>query len=146
MICPIHQVEMTAKQGKWGEFFSHKDGDVRRYFVDLQGDSAGAKGTSNKTPIQGVASSISFGRRILKILMFDLTIVGDDKDGNRARQAGRQEKTSDVIEGEIIEGNAEAVVTPQQVAANICEGVNALVAAKSVTQNFTIRISVEPYK
>lgn len=64
---------------------SHTGGHTRRYFIDLESDSSGAKGTSNKTPVQGVGSTMSYGRRYLKVMMFDLTIVGEDTDGNKQR-------------------------------------------------------------
>lgn len=50
--------------------------------VDLQADTAGAKGTSNKTPIHGTTSTISYARRVLKTIIWDIAIIGDDKDGN----------------------------------------------------------------
>lgn len=86
---------------------SHAGGHVRKYRMDLPGDSAGQKGTSNKTLIQGVASSISFARRIIKILMFDLVILGNDKDGKAAKRL-----TPEEAEGIVVE--AAAVITTEQ--------------------------------
>lgn len=65
---------------------SHSGGHTRRYLCDLQLDAAGAKGTANKTPVQGVGSTMSYGRRYLKVMMFDLIIVGEDRDGNRRKE------------------------------------------------------------
>jgi hypothetical protein len=61
---------------------AHEGGHTRRYQIDLESDSAGAKGTSNKTPVQGVGSTASYGRRYLKVMMFDLVIVNEDRDGS----------------------------------------------------------------
>lgn len=95
---------------------SHTGGDVRRYFVDLKADTAGPAGTKNKTDVQGVSSSISFGRRILKILMFDLTIVGDDQDGNGAKPVARGEQKQQTQESreQVIEGSSVALITDAQ--------------------------------
>lgn len=67
-------------------------GTTRRYHVDLESDSVGLQGNSNKTAIQGVVSTISYGRRNLKIMIFDLTIVDSDIDG--ARPVRQQSKTA----------------------------------------------------
>jgi hypothetical protein len=65
---------------------AHSGGHTRRYQCDLQGDVLGPKGNpTQKTPIQGTGSTMSYGRRYLKVMMFDLVIVGEDKDGNRAK-------------------------------------------------------------
>lgn len=64
---------------------SHSGGHVRRYEIDLKADSVGLKGNSNKTEVQGVGSTMSYGRRYLKVMMFDLTIVGEDSDGTKQR-------------------------------------------------------------
>lgn len=63
-----------------------RGGVVRRYFVDLKSDTVGPKGTVNKTPVQGVGSTMSYGRRYLKVMIFDLVIVGEDSDGNREKE------------------------------------------------------------
>lgn len=65
---------------------SHVGGTTRRYIVDLKADEAGSQGKANKTPVQAVGSTISYGRRYLKMMIFDLAIVGEDNDGVRTRQ------------------------------------------------------------
>lgn len=62
-------------------------GQTRRYHVDLESDTVGAKGVPNKTAIQGVGATMSYGRRYLKVMMFDLTIVGEDNDGAKRKRA-----------------------------------------------------------
>lgn len=61
----------------------HEDGHATHHFVDLPLDSAGSKGNSNKTGVQATGSTLSYGRRYLKCLIFDVTIAGEDDDGNR---------------------------------------------------------------
>lgn len=51
------------------------------YFVDVPTDAAGLKGGANKTPTQAFGSTMSYGRRYLTILMFNVTIVDEDTDG-----------------------------------------------------------------
>lgn len=79
----------------------HTGGHVRHYHVDLPSDSVGAKGTSNKTPVQGIGSTISYARRYLKLMMFDLHIIGEDNDGNAV--------------GKSPDAPAETVITSEQI-------------------------------
>lgn len=65
---------------------SHDAGHTRRYFIDLEADTKGARGNDNKTPVQGVGSTMSYGRRYLKVMMFDVTISGEDNDGQRIKK------------------------------------------------------------
>ena len=62
---------------------SHRDGFSRDYHIDIPSDNAGAKGTANKSPLQGFGSSMTYARRYLKCLIFDIT-TSDDNDGNRS--------------------------------------------------------------
>jgi hypothetical protein len=59
--------------------FSHSE----THHIDLSRDDVGMKGTTNKTKVQGAGSTLSYGRRYLTCMIFNLTI-GDDNDGNRA--------------------------------------------------------------
>ena len=63
---------------------AHQSGHSRRYHVDLEPDTAGIKGTTNKTAVHGVASTLSYGKRYLLVMIFNITIVGEDDDGNSA--------------------------------------------------------------
>lgn len=60
---------------------SHIAGHSREYFVDLPADLSGPKGKENKNPTQGVGSTISYGRRYLKLMIFDVAIANEDTDG-----------------------------------------------------------------
>jgi len=53
----------------------------RHYFIDLPADTKGAKGGDTKTPVQGVGSTISYGRRYLKMMIFDRVVGREDDDG-----------------------------------------------------------------
>lgn len=62
---------------------SHDAGHTRQYHADILIDTKGPKGTQNKTGTQGFGSTMSYGRRYLKALMYDLVIIGEDNDGAR---------------------------------------------------------------
>jgi hypothetical protein len=58
----------------------HKDGHERSYYHDLAIDDKGIKGSVNKTQIHGKASSITYGRRYLMCMIWN--IPTPDNDGN----------------------------------------------------------------
>ena len=61
---------------------SHIGGDSRPRFYDLPIDDVGIKGAANKTQIHGSGSTLSYGRRYLTMLIFNIT-TGDDNDGQK---------------------------------------------------------------
>jgi len=60
----------------------HSGGHHKAYNYDAPLDDAGIAGKINKTPTHARASSISYGQRYLLKLIFNLTIAGEDNDGN----------------------------------------------------------------
>ena len=60
---------------------SHRGGYSRRYHLDGPLDDAGKDGTKNKTGIQALGSTITYLRRYLVILIFNIA-VADDDDGS----------------------------------------------------------------
>lgn len=60
----------------------HEDGHEKRYEADIPEDATGIKGTTNKTATHAFGSSSTYGRRYLKLMIFD--IATHDDDGNRA--------------------------------------------------------------
>ncbi len=61
---------------------THAGGHSRRYHADIPLDLAGIKGNQNKTRTHAFGSTMSYGRRYLTLLMFD--IATEDDDGNTA--------------------------------------------------------------
>lgn len=57
---------------------------TKRYDADIGRDDKGPKGEGTKTLAQGAGSSITYGRRYLKCMVFDVLVLGLDKDGNPA--------------------------------------------------------------
>lgn len=62
---------------------SHVDGHSRVEAADIPADGKGARGNDNKTATHAFGSTMSYGRRYLTLLIFNIA-TGDDDDGNRA--------------------------------------------------------------
>ncbi len=67
----------------------HDGGSAKTYTYDAPIDNVGIKGEKNKTSTHGRGSAISYGRRYLVMMIFNLTI-GDDDDGNAAGENEQQ--------------------------------------------------------
>jgi hypothetical protein len=59
----------------------HSAGHSERKHFDLALDNVGLKGNPNKTAIQASGSTISYGRRYLKLMVFDVVLTNEDNDG-----------------------------------------------------------------
>ena len=60
----------------------HSAGHKKEYFLEGDLDTSGAQGKSNKTSIQGLGSSVSYLRRYLTLMIFNVTLTNEDNDGN----------------------------------------------------------------
>lgn len=61
----------------------HQAGHSKIYQYELPIDDKGIKGTKNKTAVHGSASTVTYGRRYLLKMIFNLTTADDtDYDGN----------------------------------------------------------------
>jgi hypothetical protein len=65
---------------------AHTAGHERHYTADLPLDAAGKNGTINKTPIHAWGSTMSYGRRYLTMMIFDVKskVATPDDDGRGA--------------------------------------------------------------
>lgn len=61
---------------------AHEGGHEKNYEAPIPIDSAGIKGTANKTLTHAFGSTMSYGRRYLKMMIFDVKTTDDD--GNAA--------------------------------------------------------------
>jgi len=59
----------------------HEAGHTKTYELEGALDLTGAKGSSNKTSIQGLGSSVSYLRRYLTLMIFNVTLKNEDNDG-----------------------------------------------------------------
>lgn len=66
---------------------SHTAGHSERYQADVPSDHLGPKGLPNKTLTHGFGSSMSYARRYLMMLIFNVN-TGDDNDGNGSGDKG----------------------------------------------------------
>lgn len=67
---------------------SHVLGHSREYFVDIPADLTGDKGAANKSPTKAFGSTMSYGRRYLIVMIFNIAITNEDDDGAAASSAG----------------------------------------------------------
>jgi hypothetical protein len=75
----------SPKEGWYGVVTTcrHIGGHKTEHFLDGPPDDAGLRDGKNKTPIQGLGSTISYLRRYLALEIFDITLIGEDRDGQR---------------------------------------------------------------
>jgi hypothetical protein len=107
---------------------SHRLGASKRHQVPVPIVTKGIAGKEMMTPIHATMTSISYGKRNLEILMFNLAI-GDDTDGNAPRRPPQQQRQEfnrpthnpnassmpaevDPFTGEVIENAADYHVDP----------------------------------
>jgi hypothetical protein len=64
---------------KWT--IAHEGGHIESDTADIPVDNAGSQGKVNKTGTQAFGSTMTYGRRYLKLMLFDIA-TGDDNDGN----------------------------------------------------------------
>ncbi len=69
----------------------HKLGHSVKEFIDLPLDDKGIKGSTNKTPVHAAGSSNSYARRYLTVMVFNLTVGGEDLDGNKPQEMSGDE-------------------------------------------------------
>jgi len=83
---------------------AHRDGYERWYDADIPIDSAGLKGTVNKTRTHAFGSTMSYGRRYLKMMIFDIATT--DNDGNQEPVDTISQEQADNIRGLILSTGA----------------------------------------
>lgn len=72
---------------------AHSAGFSRLYRADIPIDANGAKGIANKTATHAFGSTMSYGRRYLLLMVFDIALTNEDDDGQAAgrRQPPQQQ-------------------------------------------------------
>jgi len=76
---------------------THCDGYSKQYHVDMPSETAGFKGGANKTATHAFGSAMSYGRRYLTLLIFN--IATEDDDG---QAAGRGKTITDAQCNELL--------------------------------------------
>ncbi len=75
----------------------HKRGHLESYRGEFSIDTEGLKGNANKTQIHGIGSSISYGKRYLIMMVFNITIANQDVDGQKNSSEKSEVKTGKQI-------------------------------------------------
>jgi len=65
---------------------SHIGGHTKDFTYDAPIDDKGIKGTVNKTSTHARGSAVTYGKRYLTNMIFNLTLTNEDDDGNGANQ------------------------------------------------------------
>jgi hypothetical protein len=75
---------------------AHSGGHVKKLGLESPPDVMGAKGLVNKTALHGLGSTVSYLRRYLTCMIFNVVLYNDDDDGNRGglRQAAYDEENA----------------------------------------------------
>lgn len=60
---------------------AHQDGHTKTFRLAGAPDAVGSQGKSNKTAIQAVGSTVSYLRRYLLCMIFNVSLTDDDNDG-----------------------------------------------------------------
>jgi hypothetical protein len=81
-------------------------GHTRKYKLDMPADGKGAKGGDVMTKTHATGAGITYGRRYLLGMIFNL-VIGEDDDGNRAGAAPPAEYTPPP--GSITQDQADAI-------------------------------------
>jgi hypothetical protein len=81
---------------------SHTAGHTEQFQLESAADRTGPQGKVNKTEVQGIGSTVSYLRRYLLCLAFNIVLTSDDNDGNR-RAASRPSDDGLLAEHEVNE-------------------------------------------
>jgi len=68
----------------------HTAGHTKQYYADVPFDNVGMKGNANKTNTHAYGSTKSYGRRYLKLDIFDIALKNEDDDGQSAGEPVRE--------------------------------------------------------
>lgn len=75
---------------------AHTGGFERTYQADVPLDLTGPKGNQNKTATHGFGSTMSYGRRYMICLIFNITLTNEDQDGNQPGDLITEKQAADL--------------------------------------------------
>ena len=96
---------------------SHAAGHTKRFQLEAAPDTTGPQGTRNKTELHGLGSTVSYLRRFLTCMVFNI-VTADDNDGNRRQQRDTGEVAGRADLSELHALLAKCAADPLAVAAN----------------------------
>jgi hypothetical protein len=82
---------------------SHTAGHAKKFQLEAAPDTAGPQGRANKTPLHGLGSTVSYLRRYLTTMIFNVVLTSDDNDGNRQKPAANEERVNGLLTRKEIE-------------------------------------------
>jgi hypothetical protein len=85
-----------------------RGGHTERPFIDMPADGKGAKGGDVMTKTHATGAGITYGRRYLLGMIFNL-VIGEDNDGNDASAAGAAERSAPPPPGSITQEQADEI-------------------------------------
>jgi hypothetical protein len=109
----------VAHKGAAGSF-------TRHYQCDIPADTTGMKGSMNKTATHGFGSTMSYGRRYLTLLIFNIALINEDDDKATQKQSSTAriataatrswflEQTKDIHTKMLAYGIDLAIIMPDQ--------------------------------
>lgn len=65
-------------------YVAHTGGHTRTYHIDMPADGKGARGGEVMTRTHATGSAVSYGKRYLEAMIFNVTVGDPDDDGNAA--------------------------------------------------------------
>lgn len=86
----------------------HNRGHIKQYKLPWVDDSTGLKGNTNKTPIMALGSTITFLRRILTCMAFNVTLTNEESPV-RAEQRFISESMKEILVGLLKETGVDTV-------------------------------------
>lgn len=96
---PVRDVGLPELEKGWVRvvaIVSHSGGHSRKYHLDGPLDDAGVQGSKNKTGIQAAGSTVSYLRRYLVMMIFNVA-TADDNDGNPIKGPGARIDRKSVV-------------------------------------------------
>jgi ERF superfamily len=82
---------------------SHTAGHSKRYQLDAPLDTVGPQGKANKTPLHGLGSTVSYLRRYLTAMIFNIVLKNEDNDGNRQKPAPPNAANEERVNGLLLQ-------------------------------------------
>lgn len=92
----------------------NRNGFKRRYYIEIGSDTVGARGGGTKSGAQGSGSSVSYARRYLKFMIWDLVLAGSDSDA-------QPQKSGDTIESSQMQELKDLIRETNTVEAQFCD-------------------------
>lgn len=88
-------------------YIIHRNGHQEIRYGSAEPDGTGLKGSANKTAIQARGSALSYGRRYMLLQMFNITVSGEDNDGQPLGRGGEDITPEQVTELEKLIAEAQ---------------------------------------